>query len=244
MNAKRRIILRKHARARVTLNAVLVAGSQRTGTYLVTNLSAGGALLEGTNLVNVGETLDLAIELPDRPPILVKGRVVRTEIEAGGDVRIAVAFVELPIDSEAALRTLVTEEIRASRARGEAFVLVVDPDPSSREQFEKELAQRSRNVATAAFFLNALYWLQDPNVRIEVAFVEVVSSTDEGTDLLRFLRDEFPWIRRVAISSEMNRKELDHAVRSGMAHAALMKPWGSDRIAQVLTTADIKVQGP
>jgi tetratricopeptide (TPR) repeat protein len=104
---------RRHPRARISSTAVLAARGGRTvsGTFLVENLSAGGALLVGSGresgLFPVGASVELHLQLPGSDPIDVSATVVRAGPREAEGQSLAVQFRELRFETQEFLKRTV-----------------------------------------------------------------------------------------------------------------------------------------
>ena len=88
---------------------------------------------------------------------------------------------------------------------------------------------------------NALRLLQDETLRVEVALVGV-RTRQAGSGVLDFLAAEFPAVRRVLMSSDVNAAALHPAQVAG-AHAILGKPPDAEELALALGVDARRLEG-
>jgi hypothetical protein len=104
--------MRKHSRRPVELPVVVsdAANRVKAGIRLgAADLSPGGAFLSSDLLFEIGEVLNLAIELEASRRILARGRVVRVSrgTNAGEVPGMGIEFVELSSADRAALESVL-----------------------------------------------------------------------------------------------------------------------------------------
>jgi CheY-like chemotaxis protein len=222
---------RLFARARVVATATAWVRGLCKGSYIVENLSWGGAQLSGGPQIRVGDDVKLVLELP-RGPVEVKGHVLRSEAQAR-DFAIAVRFDELSRKARDTIGVAVGEALehatRESSVRPEPTVLVVDRSLLVREALVHDLRCFGWEAASFSTSLDALTFLERPESCIRVALVDHAAPGD-GRELLSFLADERPAIRRVLLADAAH-----SATREPEHHAVLAKPWNRD--ALVLSVA-------
>lgn len=224
---------RLFARARVVATATVWVRGLCKGSYIVENLSWGGAQLSGGPQIRVGDDVKLVVELP-RGPVDVKGHVLRSEAQAR-DFAIAVRFDELPRKTRDAIGVAVGEALenvaRESSVRPEPTVLVVDRSLLVREALVRDLRCFGWEAASFSTPLDALTFLERPESCIRVALVDHAGPGDGG-ELLSYLADERPAIRRVLLS------EAGHAAAGELEHhAVLAKPWDREALARSVSPA-------
>ncbi len=77
-------------------------------TTTILNLSAGGMRFQGTDLVTVGDTLEMHIRLPNDPqPIVLQGRVIWSQLQAAGVTENGLEFIEVSADQQLRIDELV-----------------------------------------------------------------------------------------------------------------------------------------
>src|SRR5947209_11306237 len=68
---------RRHARGEVIATGVVFSADRIHGTYVVRDLSAGGARIEGALALSPGASVSVLLQLPGRAGFSVAGRVAR-----------------------------------------------------------------------------------------------------------------------------------------------------------------------
>lgn len=109
-NAHVRRDMRKHSRRTLELPVVVsdAANKVKAGIrFGAADVSTGGAFLRSDLLFEVGEILNLAIELPTNGRILTRGRVVRVSRGTTADrlPGMGIEFVDLTAADRAALQS-------------------------------------------------------------------------------------------------------------------------------------------
>ena len=205
------------------------------GSYIVENLSLGGAYLSGGPAVRAGEAVKIVLELP-RGPTEVRGSVLRSEPKAR-DWALAVRFDDPARRAREAIGAAVAESLEAaardSAMRPEPTVLVVDDSLLVREALTRDIRCAGWEVASFSTSLDALDFLDRPSSRIRVALIDLLGMRD-GTDLLSFLADERPSIRRVLLSDQSRPGRADLGPLAARADAVLAKPWDQETLARTI----------
>src|SRR5688572_22197486 len=98
----------------------------------------------------------------------------------------------------------------------------------------RDLRVLGRQAVAVTTPLDAIKYLQSPLARVEVAIVDYDLNTADGRDVLAFLANDYPAVRRVLMSGCVSPEVLDRACASGQAHTAFAKPWDRARLADVL----------
>jgi CheY-like chemotaxis protein len=225
---------RRFRRAHLASNAVLVLESGRTiGPFRVENLSAGGALLTGqivqlVGLLAVGSTVSVRLLLPGASKsIEISADVVRAvegTMRATEQLSFAVRFRDVSANTEDLIQSAVLGAIEESRVHGESAVLVLAESVEDGRVLKQSLEGLGQKPFPADTFLEVLRRLQDQNLRIEVALVDLLVRGASGLDILTALADYFPDVRRVLMSRNADAPALRLAQSSGRAHAILITP--------------------
>ena len=217
------------------------------GPFRVENLSAGGALLTGqilqvVGLFAVGTTVTVRLLLPGASEsIEVLAAVVRA---VEGNTRsterfsFAVRFRNVSAATEDLIQDAVLRAIEESRARSAPAILVLDESSEDRQRLGQALGALGQSAFPADNFLEALRLLQDQDVRIEVAIVDVLVRDASGPEVLAFLAEEFGDVRRVLMSRDADVPALGLALSAGSAHAILIKPAEPADLAAAIGLAD------
>ena len=113
-------------------------------------------------------------------------------------------------------------------------VLVVDDSEGVGRAMVRDLRALGRQGVWVTNPLDAIKYLQAPLSRVEVAIVDFDLNTSDGLDVLAFLAQDYPAVRRVLMSGCVSNEVLDRACASGQAHTAFAKPWDRVRLSEVL----------
>jgi CheY-like chemotaxis protein len=226
---------RLFARARVVATATVWVRGLCKGSYIVENLSWGGTYLSGGPAIREGTGIKLLIELP-RGPVEVRGHVLRSETLTR-DAALAVRFDEPTAKARNAIGAAVGEAleraIEDSSVRPEPTVLVVDDSLLVREALTRDLRCFGCEVACFSTPLDALTFLDRPESRINVVFIDHTGPS-HARDLLAFLADERPAIHRVLMSEAGRPLSGDPFAPGAQAHAVLPKPWNQETLARTM----------
>lgn len=226
---------RLFVRARVVATATTWVRGLCKGSYIVENLSLGGGYLSGGPAVRAGETVKLVLELP-RGPAEVKGVVLRSEPKAR-DWALAIRFDQPTRKAREAIGVAVAEALetaaRDSMARPEPTALIVDDSLLVREALTRDLRRAGWEVASFSTSLDALDFLDRPGSRIRVAFIDLLGTRD-GSELLAFLAEERPAIRRILLSDEGRGEPVELRALRARADAVLAKPWDHETLVRAL----------
>jgi CheY-like chemotaxis protein len=225
---------RRHARSEVVATAVVFSAGQMHGNFLLQDLSAGGACLMGHLDTSPGQRLTVLLHFPGTSPFSVTAVVVRHDALGPTRERTAVTFTNLSPEQEDAIQEAIVATLERERARQAATVLVISPDDDSRNTLEHDLRALGVEAVSVATPLEALGWLERPDGRIAIIVVDVSPGAPQGLDVLDFVGENHPRIKRVVMADEMRPLRLDLAVRSGRAHRVLRKPWNRRGLEEAL----------
>jgi CheY-like chemotaxis protein len=237
MSDPRRNERRLFARARVVATATVWARGFCKGSYIVENLSWGGLYLSGGPAVRAGEDVKVIVELP-RGPVELRGVVLRSDSQAR-DCALAVRFNEPSRRAREIISTAVAEALQRvaedSSVRPEPTVLVVDDSLLVREALTRDIRCFGWETACFSTPLDALTFLGRPESCIRVALIDHAGPA-RGRDLMAFLADERPTIRRVLLSAR-GYLDGDLATLGSRADAVLTKPWDPETLANTILPA-------
>jgi CheY-like chemotaxis protein len=228
---------RRHSRSEVVATAVVFTPGQMHGTFLVQDLSAGGACLMGHLDAMPGMKLNLLLHFHGKPPFSVSAVVVRHDALGPTRERTAVNFIHLTAEQEDTIQEAIVAALERERARMAATVLVISADDASRGALEHDLRTLGHEAVGVSTPLEALAWLERPGGRIATIVVDVSPGAAQGLDVLDFVGENHPRIQRVVMADEMRPFRLDLALRSGRAHRVLHKPWDRHHLEQALLPA-------
>jgi CheY-like chemotaxis protein len=213
---------RKHVRGR-PLAAAVVSNGCFAGSYRVEDLSAGGALLAGAAGMVEGDHVSVLLQVgpPRRCTFTLLGRVVRAEARGDDRHAFAIAFRDL----ERSVLDLIEEVVIENPAGAPRTVLVVDDSRRVCAALRSDLVALGWDAHTACTPMAALARLDQLAARVDTVIVDHRLGGVDGLDLLTFLTESHPHVRRVLMSSYPRHWQLDWAISSGRAHALLHKPW-------------------
>jgi CheY-like chemotaxis protein len=223
---------RLYARARVVATATVWVRGLCKGSYIVENLSWGGVYLSGGPAIRESEDAKVVLALPNGP-VEVRGHVLRSEALAR-DAALAIRFDDPPRRAREAIGAAVAEALERtaedSSVRPEPTVLVVDDSLLVREALARDLRCFGWEAACFSTPLDALTFLDRPQAQIRVALIDHTGPS-HARDLLHFLADERPAIRRV-LMREGQPPVADQALAA--ADAVLPKPWDQEALARTI----------
>jgi CheY-like chemotaxis protein len=225
---------RRHGRREVTATAMVFSPRRLHGSFLVQDLSAGGACLIGRVGAPPGTRLTLLLQFPGKVPLPVLATVVRHDSLGSTRARTAVTFLDLHPDHEDAIQEAIAATLERERARLAATVLVLAPEDDTRDALEEDLRILGHEPVAVTTPLEALAWLERPGGRIATALIDVSPGATAALDVLEFLGERHPAIARVVMADEVRPFRLDLALRSGRAHRVLQKPWDRRRLAEAV----------
>jgi CheY-like chemotaxis protein len=222
---------RRHPRTgKMNIDAAITSREQSEACPVeVESLSIGGALVTGPLRASVGERL--RVTLGSRA---LDARVLRIEGRGGGSSAVALAFCD---DSPAALAEVERIVLRAlARERGITSALVLDDEPGVRSALGRDLRDLGFTPRLVAAPLDLLRCLDDPALDMAVALVDLCLCQEDGTNVLTFLSEDHPRIRRTVMSGARF-DDLERCVSSGQAHTLLRKPWSRSDLVRALGLA-------
>ena len=94
---------RKHQRwlLRSRAECTVISDGQWIGAHLCENISAGGALIIGPGGLNVGDKLELTVNVSEANPIEVGGEVKRSVVRSQFASSYGIAFTDVSAEQEA-----------------------------------------------------------------------------------------------------------------------------------------------
>lgn len=227
---------RNFSRSDVVATALVSTASGYAGSFVVDNLSGGGALLSGDPRLRPGDQVKMLLYLAGLSPIRITAQVVRSMSHpiSEGDHCIAVSFRQISNWA----RDQIEQRVRDTAMRLQASsssVLVVDEEPRICHALEHDLHALGRHSVSVTSNAEALERLEDRSAPIDAALVDLRIGHTEGLELIEALRERYPDVYRVLMSGDVRPCQLDLAVQSGKAHAILCRPWTRSGLAQILS---------
>jgi CheY-like chemotaxis protein len=225
---------RLYARREVLATAMVFSAYRMHGTFLLQDLSVSGACLVGHLETAPGSELTLIIQCPGKTPFSLNATVVRHDERGLLRARTAVSFIRLNAEQEDIIHDTIATALERERARLAATILVLAPADDGRDALETDLHELGLEAVGVATSLEALAWLERPGTRITTAVIDVSPGVATGLDMLEFLDQYHPQIRRVVMADELRPFRVDLALRSGRAHRVLRKPWDRRGLAEAM----------
>lgn len=203
----------------------VILASRRTGNVSIVNLSSTGALLVGDLDFLLGEPVKLLLHVDGHRSFGINAQILRAKEVSSERHEIAVAFVDVPAEIEGRIQSIVIAARAREQISAVPAILVVDDDRSALAAVEQELAGSGRKVLFASTALEVVRRLQDQSVRFEAALVELDLSRTNPAGVLSHLADEYPKIRRIAMSRGSAPARYAAELTSGRAQVFLRRPW-------------------
>lgn len=210
---------RRWPRVKLPLVVHVLRDREPLGAYTVANLSAGGALLSGGPPVAPGTEVEVLLHLAGRRRVSLPARVLRET------PTMAVTFDGLTPDQEDLIHDAVLSHLEFLRHEGPPTMLVVDDCDATCASLVEELRILGHRVGTARTPLEALRQIEQVQSHLRVVIVELFLGGTDGLEVLAYVANECPSVRRVVMSGSVRPCQLELAVRQQQAHAILVKPW-------------------
>lgn len=224
---------RRFPRAKVAGTAIAVGDGRYVGSYLLRNLSAGGAYLVGDNNLAIGQFVQLLIRVGEHLQS-IEAEVVRREQGASGERSFAVAFRNLSAEIQDSLQHLTRLAIGGAKERKEAAVLLLRPPSLSLFDLENDLRSLGYEVESVGTPLEAISLLSSQAHHIAAVVVVCGSNRCDPLGFLAFLKDAYPQVNRVALPGASPPAQFERAVASGVVQAVLGQPCGIDSLSKAL----------
>lgn len=222
---------RRHRRQAVPAVAAVRAGDKHLGLFTVADLSAGGVALVGEALLLPQQLIEIELQLPARAPLYLTGKVMRRGVSGAKGRRCAIRFEGL---KAAASEGLAAALASPSASAESAAILVVWNRAAGRQSLERDFAELSPAPLFAVSPLEAAAWLRVPGNQLEAVLVDYVLAGVDGWDFLQHLREHHPQKKRVLLVDGVGNFRLNLLLASGLADAALEKPWNAASLAAKL----------
>jgi hypothetical protein len=110
---------RAHRRSDIVATIVLDPGTPRATSYVVRNLSAGGALLAGEPVPSLGAQLRVVLNLRTGNQISLTAEVIRGQPLRTAAPTFAIAFRQTSADAEDLIQEAVLAELELSASGGD-----------------------------------------------------------------------------------------------------------------------------
>jgi CheY-like chemotaxis protein len=225
---------RKHRRYSVPATLTLARGREYLGTYLVHDVSRGGALVHDGPELEVGEEVRVMLHLPGQQGISTNARVVRQATSRSGGPAYGLAFQYRSAGKDTEIKEAIANALLAVRARQGRVALVIDGDNNARAALARELNLLGHVVIYVATVEEATAVLSRSDDPIDLVFVDLSLANDKPQELMTMLRAHRRKLRYVVMSDRMGPGELRMEAASLAAHGNLTKPWDPRHLAQVV----------
>jgi hypothetical protein len=163
------------------------------------------------------------LSLPDVDPISLSAEVARDAAPASQRLAQAITFRDVSAECEDEIHKAV---LRALERQHEPSVLVVHSATRVLGAIAHDLNAIRRRAILAFTPLDAVRWLCSLEANIDVALIERSFQGIDGVEVLSFIREEMPQIRRVLMCPE----PVSEGGLEGEVHAVLARPWTRDRL--------------
>jgi hypothetical protein len=230
---------RRDGRIQVPGVAAVGGPTKHLGIFEVADLSRGGASLFGEGVLAPGELIELSVQLPGIPVLRLRGKVLRRQATGPRGRRCAVRFERLTPDEEAALAAALATPFPDL---GEAVVLVVWNRSSGTAALSRELAASGSPPRFASTPLEAAAWLRVPGGHLAAVMVDYLVAGSGGWDFLQYLRENHAHLKRVLLVDGVGNFRLNLLLSSGLADAAIEKPWSAAALARKLGREPARVR--
>jgi CheY-like chemotaxis protein len=226
---------RREVRARdLDMTAVVRGENGDSGVFVVENLSSGGARLVGAIAFGEGERIAIALSGGGLQTVELSAEVVRATLH-DASWAIAVSFRDLADPIHDVIVRVVLQAIARQRAAARKIVLVVDDERPIQVALAHELTLLGLEPHAVGTPHAVIGCLHDPAMDIHTVFVDLGLGVCDGLDVVDYLANAYPDIRRIVMSGARE-NDLQHAVATGKAHAMLHKPWDRSDLRGCLKT--------
>lgn len=223
---------RRHGRLKVAGVAAMTRPGNPIAVWVVQNLSEGGASVTGDPLPIPGQRIRLALYLAGKPPLWLMAKVLRRQI-AGPGGKCALEFEGVSAEQRSAILDALQSEGSRPKGAPAANILVVGRAPQTLEALARELITLGHAPRVVGSPLEAAAWLQRESdvttVMVEDKLIEL-----DGWNFMKFVRDTWPNLKRVAVASAIHSFRLNIALRSGLADAVVERPFAAVLLARKL----------
>jgi ActR/RegA family two-component response regulator len=231
---RHRIEQRKHPRFALRSAVTVIHEQRQPALCWVKNLSAGGALLCGSEPLPPRATLRLLLHLPWYQPIAVDCEVVHGARRSGAQRQFGVRFLHTNRSTLVAIERAIDAAERCRTQLREPVVLVLTDRGTVRQALQRDLGRSDLRWVLAETPLDAIRWLQDWEMVIDAVVVDLAYEQTNMLSFLRFLADEFPAVRRIVVADGETPTLAHVACTFGRCAAVLSTPWERSRFEQAM----------
>jgi hypothetical protein len=219
--------------------AVGGGAGKHLGIFAVTDLSCGGASLVGEGVLAPGEMVELTLQMPAVPLLKLRGTVLRRQATGPRGRRCALRFDRLTAEEASALSAALAAP---PCHPGSAVVLVVWNRSSGIAALGRELTAVRSPPLFATSPLEAAAWLRVAGGLLQAVMVDYLLAGSGGWDFLQYLREYHVRLKRVLLVDGVGNFRLNLLLSSGLADAAIEKPWTAAALARKLGRESPRVQ--
>ena len=219
---------RRSFRVTVPATAFLWRQGRFAGGYRVSDLSIGGCSIDAGPFCDLGQRYELTLRVDggdDQTGLHCPARVVRRRGSTLG-----LSFVDTGAGAEDRIHDLVLRCLEQGRSTA-GHTLVVHSRPEHVTPMIRALEAYGHRVHLACTPLQAVWILENDASGIHTAIVARRLGRDDGRDMVRFLSERHPGIRRILLSEEEMSDVLES---SGRAHAVLTGPFDPEHLRRVV----------
>ncbi len=219
-------------RVKVSARAGVFHNGQLRGQYPVRDLSTGGCLLSDVDTPQVvGDHVEVFLQLPRHNSVGVSARVRRM-----ADDVMALSFEHATPRAEDTIQDLVLQAFVALRAHGEDFVaLVIEPSNTLRSALIDQLGTLGQPAIGVGTALDAVQILMEQAERVDCAFIQSRSAQVPSFEIVEFLAQHHPHIRRVLIGDAEEVARSWRAEPRELVHSLLELPASDRNLEHVLS---------
>lgn len=210
-------------RYRVPGSARVFWGGEGT-PVAISDVSAGGCLVAGAALPEVGTRVFLSLDIGGLPNVRLPATTVRRVSDSENESAVAAVRFDVPVTSTGGLDRLLSQFVHPDSA--ELAVLVVDANERSRERIASAVRKLGAQVWTADSARAALEGVRELEANIVLARADT-----EGLAVLAALRREWPGALRIAFG---RKHAIDTAIDLGVAQAWADDPCSAKHLSELL----------
>jgi hypothetical protein len=227
---------RQHHRHHYSTFATL-RGDATNHTFWIKDVSMGGALLCGSERLEVGGAYSARLHLPWREAVQLDAKVVRSHPAATAACPTAafgVAFPRAPRAAWTGILDALLAEQQQAKQRDNVAVMLVSRRTALQESLASDLGRLGLACVVARTPLDLVLWLHHRRVKIGAILVDNALDHQVLFALLGFLAGELPEVRRIIVSDGPVLRRKSGLALQGQASAVLNSPWDRHRLAQTL----------
>lgn len=216
-------------------DSVVLFDDPPLGAMPIIDVSAGGVLVQGVAVRELGRRVRLILLLPDNRRILVHGRIEHATSN-GQEPAFAVRFEKVDSDALRSLSLTVSLELKRQLSGGRATALVVDQSKTVCSFVRASLDEVGAVSRSARTVLDAIQELL--HGEIAAVFVGDPAGSSNALELAHFVRRQYPNARLVLLVEAVPRRDPAPSERDARCAVTLLdKPWTPARLAGFLLEA-------